>query len=92
MTDPILSVHNLVGGAGFYFGPFLGAMIAVLLPEWLRFTEGYYLMLYAVAVMVLLIWSPTGILGILDRAMAARRTKAASALRAVAKSRLETVQ
>lgn len=82
----------IVGGAGFYFGPFLGAMIAVVLPEWLRFTEGYYLMLYAVAVMVLLIWSPTGILGILDRAMAARRTKAASALRAVAKSRLETVQ
>lgn len=82
----------IVGGAGFYFGPFLGAMIAVLLPEWLRFTEGYYLMLYAVAVMLLLIWSPTGILGILDRYMAARRTKAASALRAVAKSRLETVQ
>lgn len=82
----------IVGGAGFYFGPFLGAMIAVLLPEWLRFTEGYYLMLYAVAVMLLLIWSPTGILGILDRAMAARRTRAASALRAVAKSRMETVQ
>ncbi|MGY8637787.1 branched-chain amino acid ABC transporter permease [Bradyrhizobium sp. 14AA] len=82
----------IVGGAGFYFGPFLGSMIAVLLPEWLRFTEGYYLMLYAIAVMLLLIWSPTGILGILDRYMAARRTKAASALRAVAKSRLETVQ
>lgn len=82
----------IVGGAGFFLGPFLGAMIAVLLPEWLRFTEGYYLMLYAVAVMLLLISSPTGILGILDRAMAARRTKAASALRAVAKSRLETVQ
>ncbi|MDN5003116.1 branched-chain amino acid ABC transporter permease [Bradyrhizobium sp. GCM10027634] len=82
----------IVGGAGFYFGPLLGAMIAVLLPEWLRFTEGYYLMLYAIAVMALLIWSPTGILGILDRYLAARRTKAASALRAVAKSRLETVQ
>jgi len=82
----------IVGGAGFYFGPFLGAMIAVLLPEWLRFTEGYYLMLYAIAVMLLLIWSPTGILGILDRYMAERRTKAASALRAVAKSRLETAQ
>ncbi|MDD1537275.1 MULTISPECIES: branched-chain amino acid ABC transporter permease [unclassified Bradyrhizobium] len=82
----------IVGGAGFYFGPFLGAMIAVLLPEWLRFTEGYYLMLYAVAVMLLLIWSPTGILGILDRYLAQRRTKAASALRAIAKSRLETVQ
>ena len=33
----------IVGGAGYFFGPFLGAIIAVLLPEWLRFTEGYYL-------------------------------------------------
>ena len=57
----------IVGGSGFFFGPFLGAAIAVLLPEWLRFTQGYYLMLYAVAVMGLLIYSPTGILGILDR-------------------------
>src|SRR5207249_6446762 len=80
----------IVGGSGFFFGPFLGAMIAVLLPEWLRFTQGYYLMLYAVAVMLLLIYSPTGILGILDRYLAERRTKAASALRAVANSRLET--
>ena len=80
----------IVGGAGRFFGPFLGAAVAVLLPEWLRFTQGYYLMLYAVAVMLLLIYSPTGILGILDRYLAERRTKAASALRAVAKSRLET--
>jgi branched-chain amino acid transport system permease protein len=80
----------IVGGSGFFFGPFLGAAIAVLLPEWLRFTQGYYLMLYAIAVMVLLIYSPSGILGILDRNLAERRTKAASALRAVAQSRLET--
>jgi branched-chain amino acid transport system permease protein len=79
----------IVGGAGFFFGPFLGAMIAVLLPEWLRFTEGYYLMLYATAVILLLIYSPSGILGILDHMLAERRTKAASALRAVAKSGLE---
>jgi branched-chain amino acid transport system permease protein len=79
----------IVGGAGFFFGPFLGAMIAVLLPEWLRFTQGYYLMLYAVAVIILLIYSPTGILGILDRYLTERRTRAASALRAVAKSSLE---
>ena len=79
----------IVGGAGFFFGPFLGAMIAVLLPEWLRFTQGYYLMLYAVAVIGLLIYSPTGILGIIDRYLIERRTRAASALRAVAKSSLE---
>jgi branched-chain amino acid transport system permease protein len=79
----------IVGGAGFFFGPYLGAMIAVLLPEWLRFTEGYYLMLYASAVIGLLIYSPTGILGILDRILTARRTNAASALRAGAKSQFE---
>ena len=79
----------IVGGAGFFFGPFVGAAIAVLLPEWLRFTEGYYLMLYALAVILLLIYSPTGILGIADRILTERRTKAASAMRAAAQSKLE---
>jgi branched-chain amino acid transport system permease protein len=82
----------IVGGSGFFFGPFLGAMIAVLLPEWLRFTQGYYLMLYAIAVILLLIWSPSGILGILDRYLIQRRTRAASALRAVAKPKLEVAR
>ncbi|CCE02050.1 branched-chain amino acid ABC transporter permease [Bradyrhizobium sp. STM 3809] len=82
----------IVGGSGFMFGPFLGAMIAVLLPEWLRVAEGYYLMLYALAVIALLIYSPTGILGILDRYLGSRRTQAASALRAAAQSKLEAAQ
>ncbi|WP_316178634.1 MULTISPECIES: branched-chain amino acid ABC transporter permease [unclassified Bradyrhizobium] len=82
----------IVGGSGFMLGPFLGAMIAVLLPEWLRFAEGYYLMLYAVAVILLLIYSPTGILGIIDRYLSSRRTQAASALRAAAQSKLEAVR
>ena len=29
----------IVGGSGYFFGPFLGAMVAVLLPEWLRFLD-----------------------------------------------------
>jgi branched-chain amino acid transport system permease protein len=40
-------------------------------------------------VILLLIYSPSGILGIADRYLTERRTKAASALRAVAKARLE---
>ena len=43
-----------------------------------------------VAVIILLIYSPTGILGILGRFLAERRTKIASARRAVAESKLET--
>ncbi len=57
----------VVGGSGYFFGPFLGAMVAVLLPEWLRFTEGYYLMAYAVMVIVLMVFCPSGLLGLVDR-------------------------
>jgi branched-chain amino acid transport system permease protein len=79
----------IVGGAGYFFGPFLGAIIAVLLPEWLRFTQGLYLIVYAVAVMIMLVFSPTGLLGIADRIIADRRTRAANAMRAAAKPTLE---
>jgi len=57
----------VVGGSGYFFGPFLGAIVAVLLPEWMRFTEGYYLMGYAVLVVVLMVFCPSGLLGLLDR-------------------------
>ncbi len=79
----------IVGGSGFFLGPFLGALIAVLLPEWLRFTGGLYLILYALMVMVLLAVSPTGLLGILDRFVAARGQRRASAARAAAVAGLE---
>jgi branched-chain amino acid transport system permease protein len=57
----------VVGGAGYFAGPLVGAVVAVLLPEWLRFTEGYYLIGYAILVIVLMIFSPTGLLGLADR-------------------------
>jgi branched-chain amino acid transport system permease protein len=57
----------VVGGSGYFFGPFLGAMVAVLLPEWLRFTEGFYLMGYALLVMALMVSCPSGLLGLVDR-------------------------
>ncbi|MBV1703068.1 MAG: branched-chain amino acid ABC transporter permease [Hyphomicrobiales bacterium] len=79
----------IVGGSGFYFGPFLGALIAVLLPEWLRFTQGYYLMLYAFFVMLLLVISPSGILGIADKWITDRKTRVASAARAATASAFE---
>ena len=63
----------IVGGSGYFFGPFLGAMIAVLLPEWLQAASKYYLFYYAAFVMVLLIVSPSGILGFFERRLAARK-------------------
>lgn len=58
----------VVGGVGYFYGPLLGALIAVLVPEWLRFTEGVYLILYAGLVMVLMVVCPTGVLGLIERA------------------------
>src|SRR4029078_8113821 len=57
----------IVGGSGYFFGPFVGALVAVLLPEWLRFIQGYYLVVYAVLVMVMMAFCPTGILGLVER-------------------------
>src|SRR5438128_7997726 len=79
----------IVGGSGYFFGPFLGAVVAVLLPEWLqsadkmydafgplgdalravlppealKYVSKHYLVVYALFVMVLLVFSPSGILG-----------------------------
>jgi branched-chain amino acid transport system permease protein len=64
----------IVGGQGYFFGPFLGAAIAVLLPEWLRFADAYYLVIYAVVVMVLLIVCPQGIIGLCERLVERFRT------------------
>jgi branched-chain amino acid transport system permease protein len=54
----------VVGGAGLFFGPILGAAVVILLPEFLRFTEGYYLMIYAAAVIALMVYCPTGLIGV----------------------------
>ena len=57
----------VIGGAGSFVGPFIGAGVAVLLPEWLRFAESYYLIIYAVLVMVMMAFCPTGIVGLIER-------------------------
>src|SRR5436305_1966342 len=52
----------IVGGSGYFLGPFAGGLVAILAPEWLRFTEGYYLLIYALLVMVLMAICPTGLI------------------------------
>jgi branched-chain amino acid transport system permease protein len=54
----------VVGGAGFFFGPLLGAAVVILLPEALRFTEGSYLIIYAAVVIALMVYCPTGLMGL----------------------------
>jgi branched-chain amino acid transport system permease protein len=57
----------IVGGAGRFFGPLLGAAIVILLPEWLRFLQDWYLVIFGFAVVALMIWLPGGLLSIAER-------------------------
>ncbi len=57
----------IVGGSGRFFGPVLGTVIVVLLPEWLRFMQNWYLAAFGFAVVALMIWLPGGILSIPKR-------------------------
>lgn len=66
----------VVGGAGYFFGPLLGAAVGVLLPEWLRFAEGWYLFIFGLAVVALMLWLPDGLLSIPDRIRARRQARA----------------
>jgi len=71
----------VVGGSGYFFGPALGAVVGVLLPEWLRVAQGWYLVAFGVAVVLLMLWLPDGLLSIADRVTAKRRARAAAAAR-----------
>jgi branched-chain amino acid transport system permease protein len=74
----------IVGGSGYFLGPFVGALISVLLPEWMRVTQGYYLIVYAAMVMGLIAFCPSGVIGLFERAMKAttvRRQAPSTALR-----------
>jgi branched-chain amino acid transport system permease protein len=63
----------IVGGSGRFFGPVLGTVIIVLLPEWLRGMQNWYLTVFGLLVVALMIWLPGGLLSIPDRFARTRR-------------------
>ena len=74
----------VVGGPGYFFGPLIGSAVGVLLPEWLRFAQAWYLFVFGAAVVLLMLWLPDGLLSIPDRIKARRQAKEASAARSAA--------
>jgi branched-chain amino acid transport system permease protein len=72
----------VLGGPGYFFGPLLGSAVGVLLPEWLRFAQAWYLFVFGLAVVLLMLWLPDGLLSIPDRIRSRRQAKEASAARA----------
>jgi branched-chain amino acid transport system permease protein len=64
----------IVGGSGRFFGPVVGSIVVILLPEWLRFAQNWYLAIFGFAVVALMIWLPGGVLSITDRFAARGRS------------------
>jgi branched-chain amino acid transport system permease protein len=81
----------VVGGPGYFFGPLLGSAVGVLLPEWLRFAQAWYLFVFGIAVILLMLWLPDGLLSIPDRLRAKRHAREAAAQRAAAAAKVGVV-
>ncbi len=66
----------VMGGLGRFEGPFFGAVVVTLLPELLRASEGLYLIIFSLAVILMMLFMPKGLVGIWDwmvRTMTRRR-------------------
>lgn len=66
----------IIGGPGYLLGPVLGSFIGVFAPEWLRFTQGWYLLLFGLVVVVLMVWLPGGLLSLRQRLASRREARA----------------
>src|SRR5204862_39744 len=74
-TSLMMLLAVIIGGSGRFFGPVAGTLIALLLPEilrgssapWLGFMKTWYLLVFGIAVVVLMVWLPGGLLSIPER-------------------------
>ncbi|WP_431860605.1 branched-chain amino acid ABC transporter ATP-binding protein/permease [Azospirillum sp.] len=57
----------VVGGRGRVAGAVLGALLLIHLPEWFRFLERSYLILYGGALLAAIVLAPHGLTGLLER-------------------------
>ena len=59
----VLLTMALLGGVQSPFGALLGTALLVMLPEWLRFLRQIYLAVYGAAVILIMVFLPTGLWG-----------------------------
>jgi branched-chain amino acid transport system permease protein len=91
-TSFMMYLMLVVGGPGYFLGPLLGSAVGVLLPEWLRFAQAWYLFIFGVSVVLLMLWLPDGLLSLPDRIRAKRQAREASAARSAQAARLGGAQ
>lgn len=75
-TPVNMVVINVLGGIGSPWGPVLGALLLVPLPELLRDAREYQVLSYGILLMVFLLFLPNGLVGLAQRW---RRRRVASA-------------
>jgi branched-chain amino acid transport system permease protein len=56
----------VLGGLGRFEGPFIGAAVVTLLPEALRASEGLYLIIYSLSVILMMAFMPKGLVTFWD--------------------------
>jgi branched-chain amino acid transport system permease protein len=68
----------VIGGSGSWVGPALGAVVVTLLPEALRFVEEWRDVVYGALVVVMVLFAPSGIVGLVRRWRTALRRRQAT--------------
>jgi branched-chain amino acid transport system permease protein len=63
----VLLTMVLLGGADAALGSVVGTALLILLPEWLRFLRGAYLAVYGLAVILIMVFMPAGLWGLLSK-------------------------
>lgn len=66
-------VMLLLGGQASAIGAIIGAMLVTALPEGLRFLDQYYLVVYGALVILLVIYLPQGLWGLVEGRLAKRK-------------------
>jgi branched-chain amino acid transport system permease protein len=71
---------SIVGGVGTLFGPLIGTLLlettAALLQSWLGNQAGVQVTVYALILMAVILWRPTGMMGFASELLAKRRARA----------------
>lgn len=63
---------GLLGGIQSAFGAVMGTGLLIVLPEWLRFLKEVYMAVYGIAVILIMVFMPEGIWGLLGKAFQRR--------------------
>ncbi len=61
----VLLTMALLGGVQSPFGSLVGTLVLVILPEWLRFLKEVYLAVYGAAVILIMVFLPDGLWGLM---------------------------